>query len=272
MQWIFALVLCFWASGIAETRQIRINRYAASVQEDDVQQADVRELRPTPYPAAGYRPEGRAFWLPGEANAEPEAEAASEGSGADADQAATTTTTELPLDDATTSTTESLDWSTTTMLTTTVDNLEAMTTTTTAPPQVEFRSGRAFAKAPYPAAGYRPSRAFLLPTEQQQQQQQQQQQEQQADTVEVAAAEDNANHPVCGVSTNPLMPTPEPGSKDEPDAESVVITGNLGPAVLVATAPVSAKGIPVAIPLRSQPLVQAPRRGFVYTTHVEQRW
>ncbi|KAH8307033.1 hypothetical protein KR044_003656 [Drosophila immigrans] len=250
MQWIFALVVCFWASGIAETRQIRINRYAASVQEDDVQQADVRELKPTPYPAAGYRPEGRAFWLPGEV----------EGSGAGADQA-TATTTASPLDDATTSTTESLDWSTTTMSTTTVDNLEVATTTTT-PSQVEFRSGRAFAKAPYPAAGYRPSRAFLLPTEQQQQQQ-----------VDAApAVDDNANHPVCGVSTNPLMPTPEPGSKDEPDAESVVITGNLGPAVLVARAPASANGIPVAIPLRSQPLMQAPRHGFVYTTHVERRW
>ncbi|XP_034105890.1 uncharacterized protein LOC117569013 [Drosophila albomicans] len=269
MQWIFALVLCFWASGIAETHQIRINRYAASVQEDDVQQADVKELKPTPYPAAGYRPEGRAFWLPGEVDA------TSEGSGAGGDEA-TTTTTELPLDEATISTTESLDWSTTTVLTTTVDNLEVATaaTTTAAPSQVELRSGRAYAKAPYPAAGYRPSRAFLLPTEQQQQQQQQQQQVDAAP----AASEDNANHPVCGVSTNPLMPTPEPGSKDEPDAESVVITGNLGPAVLVASAPIpvpapaSANGIPVAIPLRSQPLMQAPRRGFVYTTHVEQRW
>ncbi|KAL7731446.1 hypothetical protein ACLKA6_010600 [Drosophila palustris] len=255
MQWILGIVLCLWASGITESRQIRINRYAASVQEDEVQQAEVREVKPTPYPAAGYRPQGRAFWLPGE-----------EGSGSGADQVSTTT--EMTLDDGMTSTTESLDWSTSTVQATTVDNVDA--TTTSAPPLVEFRSGRAFAKAPYPAAGYRPSRAFLLPTEQQQQPQQQQQID--AATADPSQAEEgNANHPVCGVSTNPLMPTPEPGSKDEPDAESVVITANLGPAVLVARSP-AANGIPVAIPLRSQPLIQAPRRGFVYTTHVEQRW
>ncbi|XP_034482169.1 bromodomain and WD repeat-containing DDB_G0285837 [Drosophila innubila] len=264
MQWIFAIVLCLWASGIAEARQIRINRYAASVQEDDVQQAEVKELKPTPYPAAGYRPQGRAFWLPGE-----------EGSGFGADQV--TTTTEMPVDDAITSTTESLDLSTTTVQTTTLDNLDV--TTTTATPLVEFRSGRAYEKAPYPAAGYRPSRAFLLPTElnldqQQQQQQREQQQQQKLDSSNAdpfQAAEGNENHPVCGVSTNPLMPTPEPGSKDEPDAESVVITANLGPAVLVARTPAT-NGLPVAIPLRSQPLIQAPRRGFVYTTHVERRW
>jgi len=257
MKWIFAIVLCLWASGIAETRQIRINRYAVSVQEDEVQQARVKELKPTPYPAAGYRPQGRAFWLPGE-----------EGSGAASDQV--TTTTELTLDDGITSTTESLDLSTTTIQATTVDNLDS--TTTTPSPQVEFRSGRAYAKAPYPAAGYRPSRAFLLPTELNPDQQQQQQQKlDAADTVPSPVADGNADHPVCGVSTNPLMPTPEPGSKDEPDAESVVITANVGPAVLVARAPAPNK-IPVAIPLRSQPLIQAPRRGFVYTTHVEQRW
>ncbi|XP_017864153.1 PREDICTED: uncharacterized protein LOC108614506 [Drosophila arizonae] len=261
MQWMLALVLCLWASGIAETRQIRINRYAVSVQEDDVQQAVVRELKPTPtptptpYPAAGFRPEGRAFWLPGEADAALQPTAGSD---------LGTTTTELPLDDATASTTEALDLSTTTA----VDSLDA--TTTAAP--IEARSGRAFAGAPYPAAGYRPSRAFLLPTELKQQQQQQQQQLDAGNVTETAAADDsNANHPVCGVSTNPLKPTPEPGSKDEPDAENVLFTASLGPAVLVARAPASS-GVPVAIPLRSQPLIQAPRRGFVYTTHVEQRW
>ncbi|EDW70987.1 uncharacterized protein [Drosophila virilis] len=261
MQWIFALVLALWATAIAETRQIRINRYAVSVQEDDVQQAVVKELKPTPYPAAGYRPQGRAFWLPGEADAEA---LPTEGSGLG------TTTTELPLDEGTTSTTESLDLSTTTMTTTTLDSLDA--TTTSAP--FEFRSGRANAKAPYPAAGYRPSRAFRLPTELNLElgQQQQQQQVEPSNVNETAAVPDsNANHPVCGVSTNPLKPTPEPGTKDEPDSENVLITANLGPAVLVARAPTS-PGIPVAIPLRSQPLIAAPRRGFVYTTHVEQRW
>ncbi|XP_023173149.2 uncharacterized protein LOC111600989 [Drosophila hydei] len=254
MQWIFALVLCLWATGIAETRQIRINRYAVSVQEDDDQQAVVRELKPTPtpYPAAGFRPEGRGFWLPGEAAAEV---LPTEGSDLG------TTTTELPLDDVITSTTETPDLSTTT----TLDSLDS---TTTASP-IEFRSGRAFAGAPYPPAGYRPSRAFLLPTELNLEQQQQQQQTDASNVTETA--DSNANHPVCGVSTNPLKPTPEPGSKDEPDAENVLFTTNLGPAVLVATAPAS-NGIPVAIPLRSQPLIRAPRRGFAYTTHVEQRW
>lgn len=266
MQSIFVVVQALailWASGIAETRQIRINRYAASVQEDDLQQqAEVRELKPTPYPAAGYRPEGRAFLLPGEDDND-------EGSGFNSDSA--TTTTESSVDDTITSTTDALDLSTTTSLpSTTTSPLDGFenTTTTTAPATIEFRSGRAFAKAPYPAAGYRPSRAFPLPTELNL--------HPDADALQESAAassasESNENHPVCGVSTNPLMPTPEPGSKAEPDAESVVITANLGPAVLVARAPSSAV-IPMAIPLRSQPLINAPRRGFVYTTHVEQRW
>ncbi|KAH8405382.1 hypothetical protein KR222_009828 [Zaprionus bogoriensis] len=249
-----------WASGIAESRQIRINRYAATVEEDNPQQAEVREVKPTPYPAAGYRPEGRAFLLPGE-------EDKAEGSGFDADQA--TTTTDSPADDSTTSTTDASDWSTTALPTTTtattaLDTLEA--TTTAAPAAFEFRSGRAFAKAPYPPAGYRPSRAFPLPTELNLQPDAGAPQATSATT-----SDSNANHPVCGVSTNPLMPTPEPGSKDEPDAESVVITANLGPAVLVARAPTSL-GIPMAIPLRSEPLIDAPRRGFAYTTHVERRW
>lgn len=253
-----------WASGIAETRQIRINRYAASVQEDDLLQAEVRELRPTPYPAAGYRPEGRAFLLPGE-------DQDVEGSGFSADQA--TTTTESSADNTVTSTTDALDLSTTTTLpstTTTLDDAEGTTTAAPAPAPAknEFRSGRAFAKAPYPPAGYRPSRAFPLPTELNLHPDAEASQE---PSSEAEASETNANHPVCGVSTNPLMPTPEPGSEAEPDAESVVITANLGPAVLVSRAPTSV-GIPMAIPLRSQPLINAPRRGFVYTTHVEQRW
>lgn len=263
MQSIFVVVQALailWASGIAETRQIRINRYAASVQEDDLQQAEVRELKPTPYPAAGYRPEGRSFLLPGE-------DENVEGSDFNSDQA---TTTESSVDGSITSTTDALDLSTTTSLPTTttspLDTLES--TTTTAPATVEFRSGRAFAKAPYPAAGYRPSRAFPLPTELNLHPDVDALQE---STAASSASDSNANHPVCGVSTNPLMPTPEPGSKAEPDAESVVITANLGPAVLVARAPSSAV-IPMAIPLRSQPLINSPRRGFVYTTRVEQRW
>jgi len=256
MQWLVPVILCLWAFSPVqiESRQIRINRYAVSVQEDQAV-----EVKAAPYPAAGYRPQGRSFWLPGEVEVEVQEVPGDveievlEGSGLGADQL--TTTTELPLEELSTSTTEPTgDWSTTT-------NWESLDTTTV-PPAVEVRSGRAFEKAPYPPAGYRPSRAFRLPTEQKPAEQQQ---------ISASNSTDsNADHPVCGVSTDPLKPTPEPGSKDEPDAESVVFTANVGPAVLVARAPSS---IPVAIPLRSQPLVQAPRsRGFVYTTHVEQRW
>ncbi|XP_016999387.2 uncharacterized protein [Drosophila takahashii] len=245
MQWLLPVILCLWGFSPSqiEARQVRINRYAVSVQEDQAV-----EVKAAPYPAAGYRPQGRSFWLPGEVEIEVQ-----EGSGLDA--SLLTTTTELPLEDLSTSTTEATgDWSTTT-------NWDSLDTTTVSP-AVDSRSGRAFEKAPYPAAGYRPSRAFRLPTEQNPEEQQ---------LISASNSTDsNADHPVCGVSTDPLKPTPEPGSKDEPDAESVVITGNLGPAVIVARAPSS---IPVAIPLRSQPLIQAPRsRGFVYTTHVEQRW
>uniref|UniRef100_A0A6P4FT36 Uncharacterized protein LOC108052822 n=1 Tax=Drosophila rhopaloa TaxID=1041015 RepID=A0A6P4FT36_DRORH len=249
MQWLLPVILCLWAVRPVEieARQIRINRYAVSVQEDQAV-----EVKAAPYPPAGYRPQGRAFWLPGEVEVEVQ-EVPIEGSGLGADQLATTT--ELPLEDLSTSTTESSgDWSTTTSW----DSLD----TTTAAPEWDARSSRAFAKAPYPPAGYRPSRAFRLPTEQNLEEQQQ--------ISASNSTNSNADHPVCGVSTDPLKPTPEPGSKDEPDAESVVFTANVGPAVFVARSPSS---IPVAIPLRSQPLVQAPRsRGFAYTSHVEQRW
>ncbi|XP_017134630.1 uncharacterized protein LOC108150834 [Drosophila miranda] len=263
MQWLLlTFVVCLTAGNYVQARQIRINRYAVSVQEDEAA-AQVRELKPTPYPAAGYRPQGRSFWLPGEVETDVDGVAApSEGSGLGAE----TTTTEVPIEDASTSTTESADWSTTTTWDST-----SLDTTTTAPPTPDnnLRSGRAFVRAPYPPAGYRPSRAFRLPTEENAEQQQQQQPE---ESLASNSTDSNADHPVCGVSTNPLMPTPEPGSKDEPDSESVVITANLRPAVLVARAPKPPSSIPVAIPLRSQPLMEAPRRGFVYTTHVEQRW
>lgn len=250
MQWLLPVILCLWALNPVqiEGRQVRINRYAVSVQEDQAV-----EVKAAPYPPAGYRPQGRSFWLPGEVEVEVQ-EGPIEGSGLGADQL--TTTTELPLEDLSTSTTETTgDWSTTT-------NWDFLDTTTPPPAVAESRSSRAFEKAPYPSAGYRPSRAFRLPTEQDQEEQQQILASNSTDSI--------ADHPVCGVSTDPLKPTPEPGSKAEPDAESVVFTANVGPAVFVARAPSS---IPVAIPLRSQPLMQSPRpRGFVYSTHVEQRW
>ncbi|KAH8257054.1 hypothetical protein KR038_001957 [Drosophila bunnanda] len=255
MKWLAPVILCLWALNLdqIEARQIRINRYAVSVQEDQAAPAAV-EVKAAPYPAAGYRPQGRSFWLPGEIEVEVQ-EVPVEGSGLGSDQL--TTTTEQPADDLSTSTTDS-DLSTTT-------NWDSIDTTTAPPPAFELRSGRAFEKAPYPPAGYRPSRAFRLPTEQDPEEQQQI-----SNSPANNSTDSNADHPVCGVSTDPLKPTPQPGSKDEPDAESVVFTANLGPAVVVARAPSS---IPVAIPLRSQPLLQAPRqRGFVYTTHVEQRW
>ncbi|XP_017122884.1 uncharacterized protein LOC108143148 [Drosophila elegans] len=250
MQCVLPIILCLWAFSPAEieARQIRINRYALSVQEDQAV-----EVKAAPYPAAGYRPQGRSFWLPGEVEVEVQ-EVPIEGSGLEADQLASTT--ELPLEELPTSTTDSpADWSTT-------PNWDVVDTTTSVPLAVNSRASRAFEKAPYPPAGYRPSRAFRLPTEQNLEEQQQ--------ILASNATDSNADHPVCGVSTDPLKPTPQPGSKDEPDAENVVFTANVGPAVFVARSPSS---IPVAIPLRSQPLVQAPRsRGFAYSTHVEQRW
>ncbi|XP_039486897.1 uncharacterized protein LOC120448776 [Drosophila santomea] len=255
MQCVLPVILCLWVLNPVEieARQVRINRYAVSVQEDQPSEA-----KDAPYPAAGYRPQGRSFWLPGEVEVEvQEGQGAvevevQEGSGLGADQQ--TTTTELSLEDLLNSTTDSTgDWSTTTN--------GDFVDTTTAPPAAESRSSRAFMNAPYPPAGYRPSRAFRLPTEQNAEEEQQ--------TFSSNSTDSNADHPICGVSTNPLKPTPEPGSKNEPDSESVVFTANVGPAVVVARAPSS---IPVAIPLRSQPLIRAPRsRGFVYTTRVEQR-
>ncbi|EDV52709.1 uncharacterized protein LOC6544131 [Drosophila erecta] len=255
MQCILPVLLCLWVLNPVEitARQVRINRYAVSVQED--QPADARDA---PYPAAGYRPQGRSFWLPGEVEVEVQEGpgvvevAVQEGSGLGTDQL--TTTTELPLEDLLSSTTDSTeDWSTTT-------NWDSVDTTT-APPSVESRSSRAFIKAPYPPAGYRPSRAFRLPTEQDTEEEQQ--------TLSSNSTDSNADHPICGVSTDPLKPTPEPGSKDEPDSESVLFTADVGPAVVVARVPSS---IPVAIPLRSRLPIQAARsRRFVYTTQ-EQRW
>ncbi|KAH8270312.1 hypothetical protein KR018_007616 [Drosophila ironensis] len=251
---LLPVVLCLGALSclqMLEARQIRINRYAVSVQEDQPAVQPAKKAA-TPYPPSGYRPQGRSFLLPGEEEVQI-LDGASEGSGA-----SDATTTQSPLEDLSTSTTETTtDFSTTT--TNSWDSLD--TTTTQAPPAVELRSGRAYEKAPYPPAGYRPSRAFRLPTEENPV-------EQQPSPERNATADSNADHPVCGVSTNPLKPTPEPGTKDEPDAESVVITGYLGPGVVVARAPSS---IPVAIPLRSQRLIAVPLppREFVYTTHVE---
>ncbi|XP_065360738.1 uncharacterized protein LOC135954486 [Calliphora vicina] len=68
-------------------------------------------------------------------------------------------------------------------------------------------------KAPYPAAGYRPSKAFLLPSEQLQLENE--------NRGEVNTKHDNSDHPVCGSSTNPLAPMPLDGEKEDPDSETI---------------------------------------------------
>lgn len=190
MQSILPVILCLWALSPVqiEARQVRINRYAVTVQED-------QPAEDAPYPAAGYRPQGRSFWLPSEVEVEViegpgavEAEV-QEGSGLGTNQL--TTTTELPLEDLSTSTTDPTDdWSTTT-------NWGSVDTSTALPATlaVESRTGRAFVKAPYPPAGYRPSRAFRLPTEQSREEEQK--------TSSSNSTDSNADHPVCGVSTDP---------------------------------------------------------------------
>ncbi|XP_030375631.1 uncharacterized protein LOC115624921 [Scaptodrosophila lebanonensis] len=256
-QWGLWIIGCLLAAATPnEARQIRINRYSASVQEDEAAvPATVREVQPTPYPAAGYRPAGRAFWLPGEADSA----AAPEQSNVSGWQLAETT--EQPLDVTSTTTDATLEWSTTTTDVTPEAEVETTTTSTEAP-VLDSRAGRAYVRAPYPPAGFRPSRAFRLPTELDQ--------SEAASGNDSVPATDNSKNPVCGVSTNPLKPTPEPQTGPEPDSESVLFTANVGPAVLVARAP---NRIPVAIPLRSQRLIAAPpTRGFAYATHVEQRW
>ncbi|KAM7356300.1 uncharacterized protein ACRADG_002104 [Cochliomyia hominivorax] len=65
--------------------------------------------------------------------------------------------------------------------------------------------------APYPAAGYRPSKAFLLPFEQM--------------LLEEENKTYNSNHPVCGSSTNPLAPKPLDGEKENPDSEPINFDG-----------------------------------------------
>ncbi|XP_037935014.1 uncharacterized protein LOC119669258 [Teleopsis dalmanni] len=277
---IAMLLIAFICGGHA--RQIRINRYETQVEDDNpiTVNATVREIKPTPYPAAGYRP-GRAFDLPGE----------------NADSAGITTTTADGLADddgsglATTTTETAIDLSTTTS---TVD-LETVTLYNGVPlelnndddnevivakkapyPAAGFKPKIAFnlptenqvveeevvipaelpipKKAPYPAAGYRPSRAFLLPTEV---------------TAESQVDASNKGHPVCGVSTNPLAPKPAEGTEENPDSETVVVTADVGPVVITAPVP---RIIPVnvnnAVQIRSQPIMAQPLvigRPFAYS-------
>ncbi|XP_004518774.1 uncharacterized protein KIAA0754 [Ceratitis capitata] len=213
-----------------------------------------------PYPAAGWRP-SRAFLLPTEVKAAQEAEAAAAVAAAgvspndrdivDAFESTTTTplapfTTQLPEAESATDVIE--------------DAIDAAQQPTLAQPAATKAP-----KAPYPPAGWRPSRAFLLPTE-----------------IESANQEsglavnepeppvspaDKAGHPACGVSDNPVAPKPEEGAKENPDAERVYVTANLGPAVL--NSPLS-----VPVLLRSQKLITPPiyvpaGRPFAYSASVQ---
>lgn len=196
-----------------------------------------------PYPPSGWRP-SRAFLLPTEIKAAQEAKS-SVGEGVavpndkdivDAFETSTATplapfTTELPTAETVTE----------------ADAVNAVDAAEEAAAQADSQS---FAdKAPYPPSGWRPSRAFLLPTEIDS--------ANQDSTISVNEPEepvspaDKAGHPACGVSDNPVAPKPEEGAKENPDAERVYVTANLGPAV--ANSPLT-----LPILLRSQPLITPP--------------
>ncbi|XP_053956849.1 uncharacterized protein LOC128862316 [Anastrepha ludens] len=207
-----------------------------------------------PYPPSGWRP-SRAFLLPNEVKAaqEAEAEAITQNDRDIVDAFPTSTatplapfTTVLPGIEATTE----------------VDLDDVVATT-----DLQLANAKP-SKAPYPPSGWRPSRAFLLPTEIQVS-------ANQDSTISVNEPEspvspaDKAGHPACGVSDNPVAPKPEEGAKENPDAERVYVSANLGPAV--ADTPLT-----VPVVLRSQRLISPPiyvpaDRPFAYSA-VVQSW
>ncbi|XP_036327316.1 uncharacterized protein LOC118739923 [Rhagoletis pomonella] len=339
LQVLLAAVLVCSAT---HARQLRNNRYSARIEEapdnaDGGVVAVVKQVYPTPYPAAGYRP-GRAFNLPGE-----DEDAAEDGVEEEEGSGLATTTTELPEDLLTTTITEAIDTETTTLynwvaseissdeqgravkapypaagwrpsraflLPTEVkaaqeaeaaaavtqndsDVVDALPTSTATPlapfttqlslldetatevdadnavvPAVPQSTVSRRSKAPYPPSGWRPNRAFLLPTEVKVSANQES-----ALSVNEPEAEspvspaDKAGHPACGVSDNPVAPKPEEGAKENPDAERVYVTANLDPAVVNS---------PLTLPvlLRSERLISPPiyvpaGRSFAYSATVQ---
>lgn len=244
---------------LVHARQIRISRYNKEVSEDnEIEiQAKVKEIeRKAPYAAAGYRP-SRAFPLPGD----------------DTTESQLSNSTESNLDISTT-TEYATDMTSTTLE---YESTESSTLYNDVPAELEaqpqarqleekapyapagYRPSKAFnlptevaedtqtKQAPYPAAGYRPRIAFVLPTEVNQ-------------SLEPASLIANSNtndtdvstHPACGVSTNPLHPVPAPDAKQDPDAETVVVEAPIGSTLIRAEVPVS------LLQYQAQPLVSAP--------------
>ncbi|XP_023309453.2 uncharacterized protein LOC111691058 [Lucilia cuprina] len=121
--------------------------------------------------------------------------------------------------------------------------------TTELPAEIEI-------KAPYPAAGYRPSKAFLLPSEQLQLEA-----EKKNDSK---PQNDNSNHPVCGSSTNPLAPKPIDGEKEDPDSESINVN--------VQTQQRSQEQRAVVIPVRFSVHPLLLTRPLVYSAPIAATW
>ncbi|XP_011184165.2 microtubule-actin cross-linking factor 1, isoforms 6/7 [Zeugodacus cucurbitae] len=235
-----------------------------------------------PYPPSGWRP-SRAFLLPTEIKAAEEAEAAAREAEAAAQEAeaaaqeAEAAAAEGPavpndkdiVDAFETSTATPLAPFTTEQPTaetaTEVDAVDAVVVVEETAPTAVQPSADKVPQAPYPPSGWRPSRAFLLPTEIES--------ANQDSTISVNEPEepvspaDKAGHPACGVSDNPVAPKPEEGAKENPDAERVFVTANLGPAVVKS---------PLTLPilLRSQRLITPPiyvpaGRSFAYSASVQ---
>ncbi|XP_067648364.1 mucin-2 [Eurosta solidaginis] len=201
--------------------------------------------RKAPYPPSGWRP-SRAFPLPNEVQDEQ----------AQTTDAAPQIDNESDVIDAfTTSTATPL-----APLTTRLPVIEDAPVTTA--PQPSSIRGR---KAPYPPSGWRPSRAFLLPTEIQA--------ANQASRISVHAPEpsvspaDKAGHPACGVSDNPMSPKPAKDAKENPDAERVYVTANLGPAVV--SAPLTLPVLPRSQRLITPPIYVPVGRSFAYSGTVQ---
>ncbi|XP_018785333.1 PREDICTED: uncharacterized protein KIAA0754 [Bactrocera latifrons] len=250
------------------------NWVPAELSSDDV--AKQGRAAKAPYPAAGWRP-SRAFLLPTEIKAIEEARAAAAAEAAvpndkdivdaptiSAEEAVAPNDNDI-VDAYETSTATPLAPFTTQLpsvaeAATEVDAVDAVAegaTPTAAKPTAD--------KAPYPPSGWRPSRAFLLPTEVES--------ANQDSSITVNEPEDpvspadKAGHPACGVSDNPVAPKPEEGAKENPDAERVYVTANLAPDVVNA---------PLTLPilLRSQRLITPPiyvpaDRSYAYSARVQ---
>ena len=290
----------FLVLGVLQARQIRISRYNTQIEEDtELEAAKVEELkRNAPYPAAGYRP-GRAFPLPNKAET-------TEVTTTESDLNLSTTTSNY--DELGTTTTLGYD---TTESSTIYNDVPAELTAENnrqakelaekeAPyPAAGYRPGKAFnlpnevpeevpeeetvaKQAPYPAAGYQPRIPFILPTEVIEQSliplsliienNNENPASTAVPTIEVNSAnkttDDVSKHPACGVSTNPLHPVPAPGTKQEPEAETVLVEAPVGSAVITTEIPLS------LLEYRSQPLLATPLivrpRSWIYTEPVQE--